>query len=31
MNLDYMEKKEKYFKKNVELFSNSVRVFNTFI
>lgn len=29
-NLDYLQKKEKYFKKNVELFSNSVRVFNTF-
>ncbi|MDP3028485.1 MAG: DUF262 domain-containing HNH endonuclease family protein [Deltaproteobacteria bacterium] len=29
-NLDYLQKKEKYFKKNVELFSNSVRIFNTF-
>jgi len=29
-NLDYQQKKEKYFKKNVELFSNSVRIFNTF-
>lgn len=29
-NLDYPQKKEKYFKKNVELFSNSVRIFNTF-
>ncbi|MFH1897460.1 MAG: DUF262 domain-containing HNH endonuclease family protein [Candidatus Desantisbacteria bacterium] len=29
-NLDYLKKKEKYFKKNVELFSNSVRIFNTF-
>lgn len=29
-NLEYLQKKEKYFKKNVELFSNSVRIFNTF-
>lgn len=29
-NLDYLQKKEKYFKKNIELFSNSVRIFNTF-
>ena len=29
-NLDYQQKKEKYFKKNVELFSNSIRIFNTF-
>lgn len=29
-NLDYLQKKERYFKKNVELFSNSVRIFNTF-
>ncbi|MDQ3837739.1 MAG: HNH endonuclease family protein [Thermoproteota archaeon] len=29
-NFDYLQKKEKYFKKNVELFSNSVRIFNTF-
>lgn len=29
-NLDYLQKKEKYFKKNVELFSNSIRIFNTF-
>lgn len=29
-NLDYLQKKEKYFKKNVELFSNSVRIFQTF-
>jgi uncharacterized protein with ParB-like and HNH nuclease domain len=29
-NLDYLPKKEKYFKANVELFSNSVRIFNTF-
>lgn len=26
-NLDYDQKREKYFKKNVELFSNSVRIF----
>jgi hypothetical protein len=29
-NLDYQEKKEKYFKNNLELFSNSIRIFNTF-
>lgn len=29
-NLDYLQKKERYFKKNIELFSNSVRIFNTF-
>jgi hypothetical protein len=29
-NLDYLQKKKQYFKKNVELFSNSVRIFNTF-
>lgn len=29
-NLDYQPKKEKYFKKNVELFSNSIRIFQTF-
>jgi len=29
-NLDYAQKKEKYFKKNVELFSNSVRIFHAF-
>jgi uncharacterized protein with ParB-like and HNH nuclease domain len=29
-NLDYSKKKEKYFKKNVELFANSVRIFNTY-
>jgi len=29
-NLDYLEKKEKYFKKNVELFSNSITVLSTF-
>jgi len=29
-NRDYAEKKEKYFKKNIELFSNSVRVYNNF-
>jgi uncharacterized protein with ParB-like and HNH nuclease domain len=29
-NLDYQQKKEKYFKKNVELFSNSIRIFNTY-
>lgn len=29
-NLDYHKKKEKYFKKNVELFSNSVRIYNAF-
>ncbi len=29
-NLDYQQKKGKYFKNNVELFSNSVRIFNTF-
>jgi len=29
-NLDYLQKMEKYFKKNVELFSNSVRIFKTF-
>lgn len=29
-NLDYQQKKEKYFKKNVELFSNSLRILQTF-
>ena len=29
-NLDYLQKKKKYFIKNVELFSNSVRIFNTY-
>lgn len=29
-NLDYHYKKEKYFKKNIELFSNSVRIFNEY-
>jgi len=29
-NLDYLIKKERYFKKNIELFSNSIRIFNTF-
>lgn len=29
-NLDYIDKKAKYFKQNVELFSNSVRIFNTY-
>ncbi|MBS4059982.1 MAG: DUF262 domain-containing protein [Bacteroidetes bacterium] len=29
-NLDYQKKKGKYFKKNVELFSNSMRIFNTY-
>ena len=29
-NLDFSRKKEKYFKLNVELFSNSVRIFNSF-
>ena len=29
-NLDYSEKKKKYFSGNIELFSNSVRIFNTF-
>ena len=29
-NLDYMEKRAKYFISNIELFSNSVRIFNTY-
>lgn len=29
-NLDFILKKEKYFKKNIELFSNSIRIFNTY-
>lgn len=29
-NKDYSEKKDKYFKNNVELFSNSVRIYNQF-
>ncbi len=29
-NFDYLKKKEKYFNMNVELFSNSVRIFNKF-
>jgi hypothetical protein len=29
-NLDYLEKKERYFKKNIELFSNSIRILNEF-
>ena len=29
-NLDYAVKKEKYFKGNIELFSNSVRVYNQY-
>ena len=29
-NLDFALKKEKYFKKNIELFSHSVRLFQTF-
>ena len=29
-NLDFALKKEKYFKQNIELFSHSVRVFQTF-
>jgi len=29
-NLDYCDKREKYFKKNVELFSNSVRIFKIY-
>ena len=30
-NLDYLQKKDKYLKKNVELFSNSIRIFGTFL
>ncbi|MFH0768653.1 MAG: DUF262 domain-containing HNH endonuclease family protein [Chloroflexota bacterium] len=29
-NLDFSEKKTKYFKSNIELFSNSVRIFNAY-
>lgn len=29
-NLDYSEKRNKYFKNNVELFSNSIRIFNQY-
>ncbi len=29
-NKDYSEKREKYFKKNIELFSNSVRIYNQY-
>lgn len=29
-NLDYLDKKMKYFKNNVELFSNSIRIFNEY-
>ncbi|GGH16837.1 DUF262 domain-containing protein [Mucilaginibacter phyllosphaerae] len=29
-NKDYSDKKEKYFKHNIELFSNSIRIFNQF-
>lgn len=29
-NLDYAKKKEKYFKKNVEVFSNSIRVYQNY-
>jgi uncharacterized protein with ParB-like and HNH nuclease domain len=29
-NLDYLDKKTKYFKTNVELFSNSIRLFNEY-
>jgi uncharacterized protein with ParB-like and HNH nuclease domain len=29
-NRDYVDKKEKYFKNNIELFSNSVRIYNQF-
>ena len=29
-NKDYADKKEKYFKNNVELFSNSIRIYNQF-
>lgn len=29
-NLDYLQKKDKYLKKNIELFSNSIRIFSTF-
>lgn len=29
-NLDYAKKKEKYFKKNVELFPNSIRIYQTY-
>ena len=29
-NKDYSEKKDKYFKNNVELFSNSIRIFNRY-
>ena len=29
-NLDYVTKKEKYFKKNVEVFPNSIRVYQTY-
>jgi uncharacterized protein with ParB-like and HNH nuclease domain len=30
-NLDYKDKKDKYFKNNVELFSNSVRIYNQYL
>jgi hypothetical protein len=30
-NKDYKDKKEKYFKSNVELFSNSVRIYNQYL
>jgi len=30
-NKDYSEKKEKYFKNNVELFSNSIRIYNQYL
>ncbi|MFC2014259.1 HNH endonuclease family protein, partial [Chloroflexota bacterium] len=29
-NLDFLDKKAKYFRSNIELFSNSVRIFNTY-
>lgn len=29
-NLDYNDKRRKYFEKNIELFSNSVRIYNTY-
>ena len=29
-NLDYAKKKEKYFKKNIEVFPNSIRVYQTY-
>ena len=29
-NKEYVDKKDKYFKNNIELFSNSVRIYNQF-